>query len=627
MLAMRLAEQRSCRRHGGRRALALALGLVAALGVACGGDSMAAREQGSTTPILRPGHVAKTSHVVVIVMENKEQQQVIGAAEAPYLTRLARRQGFAANSFGIGHPSLPNYIALISGSTQGITDDCTDCAANAPNIAGQLQQAGLTWRAYLQGLPAPCARPAYAGRYAKRHDPFAYDDGIAADPKRCANRVPLTRLAGDVRHNRLADFVFIAPDLCNDTHDCPVSTGDGFLRRIVPGLLPALGPHGFLVITYDEGNTDDGCCRGSHGGRIATVVAGRDVRPAARMTRAVDHYGVLASIETTFGLARLGEARSPSHGSLAPLFRNGLPRLRSGSASSATVTPARSARARATPIRHLWVVMMENTDWPEIKGSSSAPYINDTLLARYAHAENYRAHMHNSLPNYFLLEAGDPMGQQGRSPTPSELRLSTTDHLATYLTRAKVSWKSYREDLPGNGTICPLSDPGAPYSADHNAPVYFDDFTGPTCIAHERPLTELTTDLGRDRVPRYSFIVPNDYHQGEKPIPGGSSDLIGNADSFLQSLIPKIQATAAYRRDGAILVLWDEGAACCDNPSGLIAISRFAKQGYADQTAYSHPSTLRTIQDIYGLRPYLRQAAHAPNLQALFTVSVKRRRP
>ncbi|MCW3064970.1 MAG: hypothetical protein JWN32_2142 [Solirubrobacterales bacterium] len=297
------------------------------------------------------------------------------------------------------------------------------------------------------------------------------------------------------------------------------------------------------------------------------------------------------------------------------------------SRSSAEPIPARIARAHGTPIRHLWLVMMENTDWSAIKGSSSAPYINNTLVARYAHAENYRAHAHNSLPNYFLLEAGDPMGQQGKSPTPTELRLSTTSHLATYLTRAKVSWKSYRENLPGNGTTCPLADPGAPYSADHNAPVYFDDFTGRSCVAHERPLAELTTDLARNRVPQYSFIVPNDYHQGEKPIPGRSSDLIRNADSFLQSLVPKIQATAAYRRDGAILVLWDEGAACCDNPSGLIAVSRFAKRGYASRTAYSHPSTLRTIQDIFGLRPYLRQAAHAPDLQGLFTVSVTRRRP
>jgi acid phosphatase len=258
--------------------------------------------------------------VVLIVMENKERGDVLGSPAAPFLTGLARRGATATHSFGVAHPSLPNYLALVSGSTQGITDDCTGCSANAPNLADQLDRAHRSWGAYLEGLPRPCARPAGAGRYAKKHDPFAYDDAIAADPTRCRRRMPLTRLAGDVRHDRLADFVFIAPDLCDDTHDCPVATGDRFLARLVPGLLPALGPHGFLVITYDEGSTDAGCCSGSHGGRIATVVVGPDVRPGARMRRPIDHYGVLASIADAFGLPRLAAAGDPGHGSLAELF-------------------------------------------------------------------------------------------------------------------------------------------------------------------------------------------------------------------------------------------------------------------------------------------------------------------
>jgi hypothetical protein len=88
-------------------------------------------------------------------------------------------------------------------------------------------------------------------------------------------------------------------------------------------VLSALGPHGFLVVTYDEGDSDRGCCGGSHGGRITTVVAGPDVRGGARMARPIDHYGVLGSIEDALGLPRLGAARDPRHGTLAPLFRGG----------------------------------------------------------------------------------------------------------------------------------------------------------------------------------------------------------------------------------------------------------------------------------------------------------------
>jgi phosphatidylinositol-3-phosphatase len=324
-----------CVRRRGAHALVLALMLLATLAcAACGSGTSPGGDGGSAVPTIAPGPPARSSHVVVIVMENKEETQVLGRPDAPFLNRLARRAGVATNSYGVRHPSLPNYIALISGSTQGITNDCTDCSANGPNLADQLEHAHRTWGAYLEGLPAPCARPATAGRYAKKHDPFAYVDAIAADPSRCKRRVPLTHLAGDLRRDRLPDFAFIAPDLCNDTHDCPVQTGDRFLAHLVPGLVPALGPHGFLIITYDEGNSDAGCCGGSHGGRIATVVTGPDIRRGARMNQPIDHYGVLASIEDAFGLPHLAAAGDPRHGSLAPLFRNArVPRLVRGRAS------------------------------------------------------------------------------------------------------------------------------------------------------------------------------------------------------------------------------------------------------------------------------------------------------
>lgn len=307
-----------------RRTASIGLAFASAVVVACGGGAAhrgdSGPHSGSARAIVTPGNVAASSHVVMIVMENKEAGQVLGAVEAPFLTHLAARYGAARRSYGVRHPSLPNYIALISGSTQRITDDCTSCHANGPNLADQLERAHASWGAYLEGLPGSCARPAAAGRYVKKHDPFAYDDAIASDRARCRRRVPLTRLAADVRAGRLPDFAFIAPDLCSDTHDCPVATGDRFLSRLVPGLLPALGPHGFLVVTYDEGATDRGCCGGSDGGRVATVVAGPDVRAGARSTQPVDDFGVLGSIEDAFALPRLSEARDRRHGSLKALF-------------------------------------------------------------------------------------------------------------------------------------------------------------------------------------------------------------------------------------------------------------------------------------------------------------------
>jgi acid phosphatase len=260
------------------------------------------------------------SHVVIVLMENEEYSDVIGNPQAPYITALANRYGLMTNSFGIRHPSLPNYIALTSGSTQGIASDCSDCVVSARNIVDQLEGAGISWGAYLEDLPAPCFLGATSGGYAKKHNPFAYYTDIVRSRKRCERMVGFGRLRSDLRGDRLPRYVWISPNLCNDGHDCPIGTADRFLARTMPALLHELGPHGFLVLTWDEGDSDEGCCGVAAGGRIPTIVAGPDVRRRARSSTPIDDYGVLASIEEAFGLGRLGGSADARNGRLAPLF-------------------------------------------------------------------------------------------------------------------------------------------------------------------------------------------------------------------------------------------------------------------------------------------------------------------
>jgi len=271
---------------------------------------------------------SRASHVVVLVMENKESPAIVGSAAATYANRLARRYGLAVESYAITHPSLPNYMALTSGSTDGIGSDCWPCRVAAPNLVDQLEAAGISWRAYLEGYPGRCFAGAQAGGYAAKHNPFIHYDDIAQRPSRCRNLVSFYALAADLRSGRLPTFAWITPNLCDDTHDCPVATGDRFLAATVPALLAEIGPHGFVVVTWDEGATNAGCCRSdAGGGRIATIVAGPDVRPGARERAAVDHHGVLATIERALGLAPLRGAARARSGSLDPLFRTP-PRVR-----------------------------------------------------------------------------------------------------------------------------------------------------------------------------------------------------------------------------------------------------------------------------------------------------------
>jgi acid phosphatase len=266
--------------------------------------------------------------VVLLVMENEERTALVGDPDAPYLNSLIRRYGTAVHSYAVSHPSLPNYLALVSGSTHGITDDCTSCRASGPNLADQLEARGLSWKDYAEGLPSPCFRGATAGRYAKRHNPFAYWSSITSRASRCSHIVSFKALHADVARSRLPAFSLVAPDVCHDMHDCSVRTGDRFLSRLVPQIVSALGPHGYLVLTFDEGATDARCCDGlARGGRILTIVAGPDIAPGSTDQAIVDHYGVLGTIEDTFGLPRLGAAANDADGSLRGLFR-ALPRIR-----------------------------------------------------------------------------------------------------------------------------------------------------------------------------------------------------------------------------------------------------------------------------------------------------------
>lgn len=254
------------------------------------------------------------SHVVVIVMENKDCTDIAGNASAPYVNGLAARYATATRWFAITHPSLPNYLALIGGSTFGIHSNCTGCdGIRAPNLTDQLETAGISWKAYMEGLPSSCYRDKDAGRYAKKHNPFVYFASVTDDPARCGKVVPLGELDADLAAHRLPRFAFVTPDLCHDTHDtqdCSVADGDRWLRGIVPRILGALGPTGILVITYDEadGHSTAGCCTLAAGGQVLTVIAGPKVKRGYRLRAAYDHYSLLRTIEDAWHLPKLANA-------------------------------------------------------------------------------------------------------------------------------------------------------------------------------------------------------------------------------------------------------------------------------------------------------------------------------
>jgi hypothetical protein len=295
---------------------------------------------------------------------------------------------------------------------------------------------------------------------------------------------------------------------------------------------------------------------------------------------------------------------------------------------------ARNSDPSTHRIKTVFLILMENHNWTgdgsmDIEGNVAAPYINKTLLPIASHAENYfnPPGNHPSLPNYLWLEAGTNFGIYNDNP-PSQDHQSTRKHLVTQLEAAGLSWKSYDENI--SGTVCPLVDGGGIdpdgnpyYGVRHDPFVYFDDVTNDldphsaNCIKHVRPFTELARDLKSDTVASYNFITPDvcdDMHDN------CAGDPIAHGDKWLAKNLPTILKSSAYQRGGAIFITWDE-ANSGDGPIGMIVLSPFAKgHGYSNQIHYTHGSTLRTVQEIFSLKPFLDDASREKDLSDLFKV-------
>jgi hypothetical protein len=225
---------------------------------------------------------------VWIVMENRGLDQVNGSPQAPYLNTLAGRCGLATNYSGVSHPSLPNYIALTSGSTQGITDD-TGHLVNGPSVFGLL---GRDWKSLEESMPTNCDHGS-GGEYARKHNPASFYTAIAAE---CAIQdIPLSN-PPDVS----ARFTFITPNLCNDMHNCSTASGDTWLSKEVPLILSSPQYESgstALVITWDEND--------SGGSQVPFYVIAPSVSPGTRSSAQFDHFSLLRTTEEMLGLTPL----------------------------------------------------------------------------------------------------------------------------------------------------------------------------------------------------------------------------------------------------------------------------------------------------------------------------------
>jgi phospholipase C len=282
-------------------------------------------------------------HVYVIVLENHGFDDALFNGPSPFMLELARSQGLATRYFGVAHPSLPNYLALIGGDEFGIRDDQPSCFASdiAPStscnkifgdsLVQQLRRAGLSFALYAETLPEPGsmvnAAPggAEGALYVQKHNPLPYFQSLATDPDRAALIKPYSAFAADL-DGKAPQVALIVPNQCHDGHglivchdrDRLIADYDSFVRDAVTAIRGSknFSRHSVIVVTFDEGArslyaqapvSEQARAAGGADNHIATIVATSCGAPVEDATR-YDHYSLLATIEDGFGLPRLRKA-------------------------------------------------------------------------------------------------------------------------------------------------------------------------------------------------------------------------------------------------------------------------------------------------------------------------------
>ncbi len=236
--------------------------------------------------------------VLIVIFENTDYQ---GAVSQPFFAKFAKDGALLSNLLAETHPSQPNYLALVSGDTYGVTND-NKVNLNARHVGDLLEAKGKSWKIYLEDYPGNCFTGAYSGKYVRRHNPFISFLNVQQDAARCtAHLVSSDTFQTDAESGNLPDFSLYVPNRINDGHDLGVGYADRWFSSTFGSLLqnPKFMQGLLVIATFDE-------AEGAGPNRIYTAFRGDMVKPGSQFPAQASHYSLLKMIEDAFGLGNLG---------------------------------------------------------------------------------------------------------------------------------------------------------------------------------------------------------------------------------------------------------------------------------------------------------------------------------
>ena len=608
---------------------------------------------------------SKIQHVVWVVMENHGSGSIIGSSQAPYVNQLANSYGLATNYFAISHPSLPNYIALTSGGTQGVGDDSGPSShpLNVPSIFSQLR--GGQSRSLQESMPSNCLK-SDSGQYVLHHDPMAYYTNLGSD---CANFDVPFGSSPDLS----AAFTFITPNAIHDMLNGTVAQGDSFLSSYVPALMATAqyrAGNTAIFITWDEDENSGGS------NKVPTIVVSPYTN-AVKVSTSYSHYSLLRTAEDLLGLPALGGAvtASPMEGAFgltgspppppSPPANTALPVISGTAQQGQRLTTSDGSWTNSpTAFAYQWQDCdPAGANCASIAGATTSGYtlgsgdVGHTIrvvviasnpggqgAATAGQTATVTAASSSSKIQHVVWVVMENHGSGsiiGSSQAPYVNQLANSYGLATnYFAISHPSLPNYIA-LTSGGTQG-VGDDSGPSSHPLNVPSIFSQLRGgqsrslqesmpSNClksdsgqyVLHHDPMayyTNLGSDCANFDVPfgsspdlsaAFTFITPNAIHDM-------LNGTVAQGDSFLSSYVPALMATAQYRAGNtAIFITWDED----ENSGGSNKVPTIVVSPYTNavkvSTSYSHYSLLRTAEDLLGL-PALGGAVTASPMEGAF---------